>query len=130
MKLTKLVNPYTIICFAFFIAYSVLGIIRHNYYGSFGADLGFIDRQFWIYSNYSLEGLLSGSHFELTSLLLSPLYWLWSDPRMLVIFQSFIITFSGLAVFSGKEKKTHHTPLLCTPTFIFDVFRCTKRVMV
>lgn len=111
MKLTKLVNPYTIICFAFFIAYSLLGVIRHNYYGSFGADLGFIDRQFWIYSNYSLEGLLTGSHFELTSLLLSPLYWLWSDPRMLIIFQSFIITFSGLAVFLLAQKRKIITPL-------------------
>lgn len=92
-------NIPIIICFIFFVLYSILGIIRHNYYGSFGADLGFIDRQFWIYSNFSLEGLITGSHIEFTSLLLTPLYWIWADPRMLILFQSFSICSSGIAIF-------------------------------
>ncbi|MBI5045173.1 MAG: DUF2079 domain-containing protein [Candidatus Levybacteria bacterium] len=93
------------ICLIFFIFYSILGVVRHNYYGSFGADLGFIDRQFWIYSHFSLDGLLTGSHFEFTSLFLSSLYWLWSDPRMLIIFQAFVITFSGVAVFLLAKRR-------------------------
>lgn len=112
MKFVRQFKPYYLLSIVFFILYSVLGVVRHNYYGSFGADLGFIDRQFWIYSHFSLEGLLTGSHFELTSLLLSPLYWLWSDTRVLIIFQSFIITFSGVAVFLLAKKRKLIT-LLC-----------------
>ncbi len=104
----SLVRPYVGIVFLFSILYSILGIVRHDHYGSFGADLGFIDQVFWRYSHFDFKGLIGGSHLEFTTLLLFPFYWIWSDPRMLIIFQAFIISLSGIAVFLLARKRNLH----------------------
>lgn len=93
----------------FFILYSVLGIVRHNFYGSFGADLGFIDREFWQYSHFDFSQLLGQAHIEPTTVIFSPLYWLWSDPRILILFQALVITTSGMAVFLLAKKHKLNT---------------------
>jgi len=94
-----------LVCVIFFILYSILSVVRHNFYGSFGADLGFMDRQFWQYSHFNLSQLIGQAHLEPTSLLLSSLYWVWADPRILIIFQSFIITTSGVAIYLLAKKQ-------------------------
>lgn len=107
LLLKKIKNPYSyslILCGIFFILYCLLGIIRHNYYGSFGADLGFIDREIWQYSNFNFSQLIGQGHIEITSLLLTPLYWLWADARTLIVVQSLVVTTSGMAIFLLAKK--------------------------
>lgn len=101
----KLITPIAI-CSIFFILYAVLGIVRHDNYGSFGADLGFIDHLVWVYSKFQYAKGSYDGHIELIFLLISPFYWIWSDPRMLIILQAFVIAFSGIPVFLlAKNKK-------------------------
>lgn len=109
--LKSLLKPYTGIALLFFILYSILGVVRHDHYGSFGADLGFIDQVFWRYSHFDFKGLIGGSHLEFTTFLLIPLYWIWSDPRMLIIFQALVISLSGIAVFLLARRRKLHISL-------------------
>jgi uncharacterized membrane protein len=101
------------ICFLFFIAYTILGIIRHNHYGSFGYDLGIDDQLVWKFSRIKPPittiddtpfSLSFTNHLELIFTFLSPIYWFWNDVRMLLIIQAFFITFSAIPVFLLAKK--------------------------
>jgi uncharacterized membrane protein len=104
--------PY-LICFIFFIAYSTLSIVRHNHYQSFGFDLGINDQVVWEYSHFkppvtTIDQPVFSSklfiHVELIYALLAPFYWLWSDPRMLLLLQAFAIVSSGIPIFLLAKK--------------------------
>lgn len=99
----------------FFIAYAVLSIVRFNHYGAFGFDLGLEDQRLWQYSHfkspastihfYPFTNLLT-DHVELFYIPLSVFYWIWSNPKFLLLLQSAFVCFSGIAVFLlAKEKK-------------------------
>jgi len=104
--------PY-IICSLFFIAYSVLSIIRHNHFLS-GYDLGISDQAVWLMSKfkdplssshaYAFTSLFS-DHVEIIYALLSPIYWVFDDPRILLVLQAFIIAFSAVPIYLFAQKK-------------------------
>ncbi len=114
-RLLKLL-PY-VICTIFFIAYSTLSIVRHNHYQSYGYDLGINDQVVWEYSQFktpitTIDHVPFISkldvHVEFVYALLSPFYWIWSDPRMLLILQAGFVCFSGLAIyFLARHYKLH-----------------------
>mgnify|MGYP001597354646 CR=1 FL=1 len=85
--------------------YSTLSIVRHNHFQSGGFDLGIYDQAVWQYSRFQTpyntikERFILGDHLTLSLALLAPLYWLWSDARMLLIFQAFWLSFSALAIY-------------------------------
>lgn len=87
------------------IAYSALSILRHNHFQSGGFDLGIYDQVVWQYANFQWpyntikDRFILGDHLTLTLPLLAPLYWLWEDVRMLLIFQAMWISFSALAIY-------------------------------
>ncbi len=87
------------------IAYSTLSIVRHNHFQSGGFDLGLYDQAVWQYANFQWpyntikDRFILGDHLTLTLPLLAPLFWLWDDVRMLLIFQAFWISFSALAIY-------------------------------
>ncbi|HSA84140.1 MAG TPA: DUF2079 domain-containing protein [Patescibacteria group bacterium] len=108
--------PYGI-CLLFFITYSILAVIRHLHFGSFGFDLGIVDQIVWKYSQfqapittiqfYPFTSLLS-DHVELIYVFLAPFYWIYSSPMTLLLLQTFVITSSGLVVhFLSKKYKVH-----------------------
>lgn len=107
------VMPYGI-CLLFFIAYSLLSIIRHLHFESYGFDLGIVDQIVWKYSElsapittiqfYPFTSLLT-DHVELIYLLLAPFYWVFSSPITLLILQCGLIAISGLPVFWLAKKK-------------------------
>jgi len=111
-----------IFSFIFFVLYSILGVVRHNHYGSFGADLGFIDEVFWRYSQFDYSKLLGGNHLEFTSLFLAPIYWIWADPRILIILQAFLISFSGIAVFLLAKRRKLNIYLCYSILFSYLTF--------
>jgi len=68
-------------------------------------DLAIFDQAVWHYSRFqapfsSIKGEdLLGDHFHPIVALLAPLYWIWSDPRTLLIAQSVLVASSVVPVF-------------------------------
>lgn len=89
---------------------SAASIIRHVHFGS-GLDLAIFDQAIWHYSRFEApfssikaENLL-GDHFHPILVLLAPLYWLWSDPRMLLVAQSVLVAASIIPVFLFAQSR-------------------------
>jgi uncharacterized membrane protein len=106
-------TPY-IICILFFVGFSVLAIVRHNNYGSFGYDLGINDQTVWRYSTFqppitTIDPLPTqtklATHVELVYAVISPFYWIWSSPIMLILVRNAWFCFSGVAVYLLARKK-------------------------
>lgn len=98
----------------FFGAYALLSLVRHDHYQSFGFDLGIADQIVWRYSTfqapittiayYPFTSKLT-DHLDLLYPVISPFYWIWSSPKMLLIFQSLFVCVSGFAVFLLARRK-------------------------
>jgi len=104
--------PY-LICFLFFIAYSILGVVRHNHYQSFGYDLGINDQTVWQYSKFKLplntiapfsDKLKLTEHVELIYAVIAPFYWIWSSPITLIILQAVSVCLSAIFVYLLARK--------------------------
>lgn len=87
------------------ILYSTLALLRHNHFQSGAFDLGIFDQAVWQYSNFEFpyntikERFILGDHFTITLPLLAPLFYLWNDVKILLIFQAVFITFSTLGIY-------------------------------
>jgi uncharacterized membrane protein len=86
------------------LADTVASFIRHVHVQS-GIDLAIFDQAVWHYSRFEApvssirnQNLL-GDHFHPLVAVLSPLYWIWSDPRMLLLAQSLLVAASIVPVF-------------------------------
>lgn len=86
-----------IVCYmAFFGAWTVL---KHHAFQTTAFDLGNVDQAVWntrhgrFLAMTNIEGLTNrlGSHVEPILLPISALYWVWSDPRTLLLLQTAII---------------------------------------
>ena len=87
---------------AYFALYSVLSVLRHVTYHSFGPDLGIFDQVFWntIHGRF-LESTMSlaqaqphsylADHFSPVYLLLVPAYALFPSPQTLLIIQTLFL---------------------------------------
>lgn len=112
-KKISFLNALTL-CLLFFIAYSILSVVRHNNYQSFGYDLGINNQVVWRYSQFQLPLTTSDpfpyetklvAHVELVYALIAPFYWLWSDARMLLILDAGFLCASGIAIYLLSKKK-------------------------
>jgi len=106
-----LVLIFLVICV---IVYSVISIRSHEQFQTFGWDLGYFDQLIWkvsrgIYpfSTLSQVNLLAG-HFAPILFLFAPLYWIWSDPRMLLIAQSALMVFAAWPLYLLAFEKTQN----------------------
>jgi uncharacterized membrane protein len=85
--------------------YATLSVQRHNQFQSGAFDLGIFDQAVWQYAHFQYpyntikERLILGDHLNLTLPLLAPLYWVWGDVRILLIFQAVWISLSAIAVY-------------------------------
>lgn len=83
---------------------AIASVIRHVNLGS-GLDLAFFDQAVWHYSRFEsafssfLGENLLGDHFHPLVATLAPLYWIWSDARMLLIAQAILVAVSIIPVF-------------------------------
>lgn len=95
---------------AFAVIYSFISVSMHNKFMTFGLDLGYFDEAIWKISRgkfpYSGVGCiwLLEDHFQPILYLLAPLYWIWPNVRILLIFQSFIMVFAGLPLYLLAKK--------------------------
>lgn len=81
-------------------------IFRHDHFGSNAYDLGLFDQTVWGYSRLDVipNTILRlpttlGDHFHPILMALGPLYWIWSDPRMLLIVQAALLALASLPIF-------------------------------
>jgi uncharacterized membrane protein len=108
--------PY-VICFLFFVLYSILSIVKHNHFLS-GYDLTISDQAIWLMSQfknpistphaYPFTSLFS-DHVEIIYAVLSPIYWFNNDPRVLLLIQTLLISFSAIPIFMLAKKKKLNT---------------------
>lgn len=110
------------------ILYSLLSILRHNHFQSGGFDLGLYDQTIWKYSqfispyNTIKERFILGDHLNLTLPLIVPLFYIWNDVRILLIFQAFWISFSTLAIFKLCLKRGFSPLTSLDLSFIYSLF--------
>lgn len=97
----------------FFTAYSILSIVRHNHYNSFGYDLGINNQVVWRYSTFQLPVTTSdpfptetklATHVELVYALIAPFYWIWSSARMLLLVDAAFMCLSAIPVYLLAKK--------------------------
>lgn len=87
------------------VLYSLLAVLRHDHFQSGAFDLGIYDQAIWQYSKFHIpyntikERLILGDHLNLTLPLVSPLFYLWDNVKILLIFQAFFVTFSSLGIY-------------------------------
>ncbi|MDP8942894.1 MAG: DUF2079 domain-containing protein [Actinomycetota bacterium] len=100
------------------VAYATYSVLLHSlHYGSFAYDLGIFDQTFWHWSNLetprnTITGLPNelGDHFFPILLLLVPLYWLWSDPQVLLIAQGALLGAALVPVFLFARSRVGRLP--------------------
>ncbi|MBT8215985.1 MAG: DUF2079 domain-containing protein, partial [Acidimicrobiia bacterium] len=72
--------------------HSALIVSRFHRFGVYTFDFGIFDQGLWLLSRFedpfvTLRGLnLFADHSSYIMVLLTPLYWLWADPRVLLVF--------------------------------------------
>ncbi len=115
--LSKL-NPYLVTVIAigifYFSYFSFFTIAKHNTFLTGRFDLGNMSQTVWNTSQGRFFMLTNpdgvenmsrlGVHSDYLLVLLSPLFWIWSDPRMLLIFQSFALATGGIFTFFLARK--------------------------
>ncbi len=110
------------------VLYSLLSILRHDHFQSGGFDLGLFDQTVWQYSRFLYpyntikDRFILGDHFTPILTLLSPLYWLWSNVRLLLIFQAFWISFSTFAIFKIAKLKKMSSFTAFAVSFSYSIF--------
>lgn len=96
------------------VVWSTYSILNHLHYNNY-TDLAIFDQGIWHYSRFEAPtstvlarvgypNFLS-DHFHPILVVLTPLYWLWSDPRMLFVAQAVLIAASLFPVFSFCSRK-------------------------
>lgn len=114
------------------VLYSFIAITSHNHFQTFGWDLGYFDQLIWkvsrgIYpfSTLSQVNLLAG-HFAPILFLFAPLYWIWSDPRVLLIAQSVLMVLAAWPLYLLAFEKTQNKLFSFTVVFSYLFFIGTQ----
>lgn len=101
--------------FAFF---SLLTLQKHNAFQTTAFDLGNVDQAVWNTGQgrplamTNIEGLTNrlGTHVEPILLPISLLYFVWSDPRVLLLLQTAVIALGAWPVYLISQHALRHTP--------------------
>ena len=112
--------PFAIVVTAA-VALAAAAIFRHDRFGSNAWDLGIYDRAVWGYSRFDVatpntvgeSPNLIGGHFQPLLFLLTPLYWIWADPRMLLATQSLLLALGSLPLFVWARQQLGAVAALC-----------------
>lgn len=109
-------------------AYSALAIIKHNHFMTAAYDLGIFDQVLWLLRNFqvpfsSFKGfLIWGDHVGFYQIPLSVIYWLWNDPRMLLLAQALIVSLGIYPLWQLTIKKTQSKFLALAVSFSYIFF--------
>ena len=102
-----------IVVFSFI--YGFWSLTKHNRFQTDAVDLAIFDQPLWHYSRFETplstvkynqypgEHIL-GDHFHPTIALLSPLYWVWDDVRIILIAQAVLVALSVWPIYQVAQK--------------------------
>ena len=85
--------------------FSILTIRQHQSFNTNALDLGKFDQSIWNtaqgrpFQITISENLVIESHFSPSLALFAPLYWIWSDIRLLFIMQSILFGGAGFLIY-------------------------------
>jgi uncharacterized membrane protein len=96
------------VCLGVFALYATYAWVRHLRFVTTGFDLGIFDQAVRAYSRFEAPIVplkapgynLLGDHFHPVIALWAPLYWIWDDPRMLLLAQAALVAASVVPVVS------------------------------
>jgi len=99
-----------ILIFVFGALYLVWGVNRYNHFLTDAIDLGLYSQLMWKYAHFKapLSSIkydtfpgpnMLGDHFHPILLLFVPFYWLWEDPRMLLVLQAVVVVLAAWPVY-------------------------------
>lgn len=101
------------------VAYAAAAIFRHDRFGSNAYDLGIFDQYEWSLSRFSIGPntvlrlpTALGDHFHPIVATLAPLYWIWSDPRMLLGAQAVLLAAASVPIFVWANERLGILPAL------------------
>lgn len=98
----------------FSIIYAFMSVQKHNSFQTFGWDLAVFDHGIWQWSQFKIpyssfhDLPWLADHFHLILVTIAPLYWIWSDVRLLLIIQAILVCFGGLPLYYLSKKITKH----------------------
>ncbi len=102
-----------VLILAFGTLYSIYSVVRHLRFETYIFDLGYYDQLLWLAAHGKkifssvIEAHPWVDHFSPSIFLLTPLYWLWSDPRVLLIFQAGFIALGAYPIYKLSLRKTN-----------------------
>lgn len=106
-------HPATWIALGAFALYAFYALCRWPQFLPAGYDLGIFDQVVRSYAHFqapivSLKGddfNIFGDHFHPILALLAPLYWVWDDPRILLIAQAALVAASTVWVYRFADRR-------------------------
>ena len=130
LKLFQLVNNIEIwiLIVLFGVLYSLYSIVRHLSFDSLIFDLGVYDQIIWLVSRGKplfssiLESHPWADHFTPTLLLLTPVYWIWDNVIILLLFQAFFVSLGAYPIYLLALKKTRNKLISLTLSFSYLSF--------
>ncbi len=133
LKVTSFMNKYAFRFLIIWICilsclYTTLSLLLYQHFNYGGFDLGVLDQAIWQYSrfisSYSTvyEKLIFGIHFTPSLILFAPLYWLWNDVRMLIIFEAIWMSFSAIAIYKLALLRKISPILALSIAFAYSLF--------
>lgn len=97
------------------IGYTILFVHRafysYDHFSLTAYDLGIFDQAVWLISRFhfpfvTVRGLpLLADHFSLILYFIAPLYWIWDNPRTLVVLQTVVLALGALPIYALAVKK-------------------------
>ena len=134
--LSKVITSYAIyvLIVIFGCLYAFIGITKYIHYQT-GLDLAIYVQSFWFYTHFSLPyvtlsptygDLVWADHFSPSLMLLTPFYFLWPDPKTLIVLQSFIYTAGAYPVYRFAKEKLQSQMLALALAFSFLTFFGTQ----
>jgi uncharacterized membrane protein len=101
------------VCAVVFAVYGTYALIRHAHYETTNYDLGIFDQAIRNYAHFRAPIVplkapgynLLGDHFHPLIAVWAPLYWIWDDPRMLLLVQAALFAASVVPVVRFAERR-------------------------
>lgn len=98
----------------FFIASSLVSVLRYYQFQSFYFDFGIFDRALWLAAHFKTpvvfhpnfhgaEKIIFADHFNPSMFLLAPLYWITDKREIFLIAQSLIVALSGFIAYQFSK---------------------------